>query len=111
MNTNTTINNPLNVKKTSKLAFINWVNSYIEREKENSIGISIVYIIVGSGIASITAALASYGAVSMPILITAAVLSMGTNVCVLGQLPFKISTWSFIVSVIVNVFLLVYQIA
>ncbi|WOC40359.1 hypothetical protein [Polaribacter sp. HL-MS24] len=111
MNTNTTIKNPLNVNKTSKLAFINCVNTYVEKEKENSIGISLFYIMVGSGIASITAALAVEGDVSMPILITAAVLSMGTNVCVLGQLPFKISTWSFIVSVIVNVFLLVYQIA
>jgi hypothetical protein len=101
---------PFKSKKKSSLSIINWINTSIEQEEENKIGISFIYVMVGSGVASITAALAVYGSVSMPILITASILTMGTNVAVISQQTFKFSTWLFIVSLLINTFLLFYQI-
>ena len=45
-------------KEKSSNLIINWVNYYVKKEQENAIGITLIYIIVGSGIASITGALA-----------------------------------------------------
>jgi hypothetical protein len=97
-------------KEKSSNLIINWVNYYVKKEQENAIGITLIYIIVGSGIASITGALAVKNPISMPILITAALLSMGTNVSVLSQRTFKTSTWFFFISILINSLLLIYQI-
>ena len=96
--------------ETSRFSLINWINKSIEREQKNAIGISLIYVMVGSGIASLTAALSVNGTVSLPIIITTACLAMGTNAAVLSQQPFKLSTWFFIVSVTINTVLLGYQI-
>ncbi len=80
------------------------------KNKKMQLGITLIYIIVGSGIASITGALALKNPISMPILITAALLSMGTNVSVLSQRTFKTSTWFFFISIVINSLLLIYQI-
>ena len=96
--------------ETSRLSLIKWVNKSIVREQNNAIGITLIYVMVGSGIASLTAALSVYGTVSLPILLTTACLAMGTNAAVLSQQPFKFSTWFFIVSVTINTALLGYQI-
>ena len=110
MNNKINLQDSINRKEKSSIAFINWVNYYLEKEQENAMGITLIYIMIGSGLASITGALAVKNPISMPILITLAVLAMGTNVTVLSQRTFKISTWFFIISIFVNVFLLIYQI-
>ena len=97
-------------KKKINSSIINWINRIIKREQKNSLGISLVYVMVGSGVASLTAALSVNGTVSMPILITSACLAMGTNASVLSQQTFKTSSWFFIINITINTFLLIYQV-
>lgn len=111
MNNQATITNTFESRKNFNFSIINWVNSIIEKEQKNSLGICVLYVMVGSGIASLTAALAVYESVSIPILIISSCLAMGTNASVLSQQTFKISSWLFIISAIINTTLLIYQIA
>lgn len=90
---------------------IHLVNQKLEKEKANTIGISIAMIIYSTGIASINAAMAVQGKISMFILMTAIVLAMTTTVLTLSLQPLKTIAWSFIVSVIINTIMLFYQIA
>lgn len=96
--------------KNSSFSLINWINNFIEREKANAVGITVMYVMVGSGIGSLTAAFAVQGDISIPILIISSCLAMGTNASILSQQPFKTSTWFFAVSVVINTLLLFYQI-
>ena len=111
MNNQATITNTFESSKSLNFSIINWVNSIIEREQKNSLGICVLYVMVGSGIASLTAAFSVYESVSIPILIISSCLAMGTNASVLSQQTFKISSWLFIVSSIINIALLIFQIA
>lgn len=97
------------VQKSSHLSIVNWVNMMIEQEQHNSLGITLIYIMAGSGVASITAAFSVNETVSIPILMIAACLAMGTNAAVLSQQSFKVSSWFFIVSITINTVLLFYQ--
>jgi hypothetical protein len=97
-------------KKNNSFSLISWVNNFAKREKTNALGITVMYIMVGSGIASLTAALSVYDGVSIPILIISSFLAMGTNAAVISQQTFKFSTWFFIVNVVINTALLFYQI-
>lgn len=110
MNNQATITNTFESKKKFNFSIINWVNSIVEREQKNSLGICVLYVMVGSGIASLTAAFSVYGSVSVPILIISSCLAMGTNASVLSQQTFKISSWLFIISATINTVLLIYQI-
>lgn len=109
MNTQATLTSTTKTQQKHTLGLIGHINKVIAREQKNALGITLVYIMVGTGIASITAALSVHEGVSLPILMTAASLAMGTNASALSQQPFKITTWFFIVNVIVNSILLIYQ--
>lgn len=109
MNNQATITSTFKSRKNFNFSIINWVNSIIEREQKNNLGICVFYVMVGSGVASLTAAFAVYGSVSVPILIISSCLAMGTNASVLSQQTFKISSWFFLVSIIINTALLIYQ--
>ncbi len=89
--------------------FFIFINKKIEREKENAIGISIALIMLGTGIASLSAALPVHKEVSMIILMTTTTLAMGANVTVLSQQSFKVIVWAFLINIIVNSFLIIYQ--
>ncbi len=99
----------LKTQKTITFSPILWVNQFISREKTNAIGITLGYIMAGSGVGSITAALSIHNVINMPILMTSISLAMATNCVVLSQQSFKITTWVFIVSIIVNSLLLIFQ--
>ena len=90
-------------------SFINWVHAYIEREKENRIGITLFYMMFGSVIASITAALGTSGEFSLTIVLISAVFAIAVIACVISVQTFKICTWFFIANILINVGLLFYQ--
>lgn len=110
MSNTSTITGNLNEKKESHSSIISWINSIIDREQKNEIGITVMYVMVGSGIASLTAALSLTDGISIPILIISSCLAMGTNASILSQQKFRISSWFFIISVLINTVLLVAQI-
>jgi hypothetical protein len=95
---------------SNQFNIIQRVNQKIEKEKENAIGISIALVMFSTGIASINAAMAVQGKISMFILMTAIILAMSTAVLSLSLQPLRTIAWSFIASVIINVIMLFYQI-
>ena len=112
MNTNTTLASTSLNKKTKTLTLINSINKFIEKEKVNSIGITLVYIMVGTGLGSISAAMSAlHNTVNLFVLSLSVCLAMATNAAVLSQQSFKITTWLFIINVIANVLMLIYLIS
>ena len=109
MNTQATITSTFTKQKTITFSPITWINDFIKREETNALGITLAYIMIGTGIGSITAALSVHNTVNLFILMTSASLAMATNASALSQQPFKTTTWLFIVNVIVNTALLIYQ--
>lgn len=100
----------LTQKENTRFQLIQYINAIIEKEKSNAIGITIMLIMLGTGIASITAALAVQGEISLPVLMVSTVFAMGANATAISQQPFKTIVWAFILNITVNSLLLVYQI-
>lgn len=94
-----------------QLNIIQRINQRVEKEKANTIGISIALLMFGAGVASINAAMAVQGQVSIFILMTAIILAMTTAVLSISQQPLKSIVWSFIISILINTIMLFYQIA
>lgn len=103
------ITHKIRQKESKNLNLLSYVNQIIEREKTNAIGITIMLIMFGTGIASITAALSVNGEVSLPILITSTLFAMGANATAISQQPFKTIVWAFILNITINSLLLIYQ--
>lgn len=101
-----------NIRQKEQKSFnlLHYVNHIIERERTNSIGITIMFIMFGTGIASITAALSVHGEVSIPILMTSTLFAMGANATAISQQPFKTIVWAFILNITINSLLLIYQV-
>ena len=97
-------------KRVHTFNLIKSINAKIEEEKENAIGISIAFVMVGTGLASITAALAVYKELSLPILMAVTILAMATNAAVISQQPLKTTAWLFVTSMVINILLLIYQV-
>ncbi len=97
-------------KRSFSFSLITRINQKIEQEKDNAIGITIALIMFGTGIASLTAAMAVNGDVSMVILLCATICAMSANAIAISQQPFKIVFWAFVINIFVNSFLLLYQI-
>ena len=97
-------------EKTFTFNLVKSINAKIEKEKENAIGISIAFVMIGTGLASITAALAMHRDPSMFILMTVTILAMATNAAVISQQPLKTVVWLFLINLIVNAIMLSYQI-
>lgn len=109
MNNQAIITSNIEQRNEIKLSLINWVNNIIKREEKNSLGITLMYVMVGTGVASLTAALSVSN--NILILMITTCLAMGTNASILSQQKFKISSWLFIISILINTGLLIYQIA
>ncbi|MEQ6122815.1 hypothetical protein AAON49_01275 [Pseudotenacibaculum sp. MALMAid0570] len=103
----TTISHPIVKNEPLRLNPFKRINLLIEKEKTNSIGISIALIMFGTGIASITAALAVDKSFFI-VLMLATILAMGSNVMAISQRSFKTVVWSFIINILVNVALIIY---
>lgn len=101
---------PTTEKRVGSFNLVKRINAKIEKEKENAIGISIAFVMIGTGLASITAALAVHRELSLPILMTVTILAMATNAAVISQQPLKTTAWLFMISIVVNILLLFYQI-
>jgi hypothetical protein len=97
-------------KENTRFTLTGYINRKIKQEKVNAIGITIMLIMFGTGIASLTAAFAVNGEVSLPILMTSTLLAMGANAIAISQQPFKIIVWAFIVNILINSLLLAYQV-
>ncbi len=106
----TVLTTQITEKRTLTFNLVKRINAKIEKEKENAIGISIAFVMIGTGLASITAALAVHRELSLPILMSVTILAMATNAAVISQQPLKTTAWLFIISMVVNILLLSYQI-
>ncbi len=107
--TSTTIDNSDNfLKSSSDFILISKVNNWITAEQNNQMGISLIFIIVGSMVASISAALAIHGEISYLPLIYACISTMGTNVIAISQRPFKARVWAFLISILGNILFIIY---
>lgn len=95
-------------RQTQRGSLVQKINKLIEKEKSNSIGISLALIMFGTGIASITAALAVDNN-SFFILMLATIAAMGANVTAISQRSFKTVSWAFIINISLNILLIVYQ--
>ncbi|APG64253.1 hypothetical protein LPB136_02215 [Tenacibaculum todarodis] len=111
MNTQAIHTSSLQRKKSITILPIKWVNDFIEKEKTNGLGITLAYIMIGTGVGSITAALSVHNTVNLFILMTSVSLAMATNAAVISQQSFKFTTWMFVISMKINAILLIYQIA
>ncbi len=92
-----------------KATIIDLINRKIEKEKDNSIGITIVLIMINTMIASVSVALSIYNDISFIPLIFGCVAAMGTNAAAFSQSPFKYIAWACIISVLGNSLLAIYQ--
>ncbi|MFY0631254.1 MAG: hypothetical protein JXR05_12790 [Flavobacteriaceae bacterium] len=104
----TAITQQIVTKNTFSLSPITKINQIIKKEKDNAIGISIALIMLGTGIASITAAMA-VSTSSFFILIGTTILAMGANVMAISQRSFKTIVWTFIFNIGLNIGLIIYQ--
>ena len=107
---NTIISHSYSARKLTRWNPIEAINQIIEKEQTNSIGISVALIMFGTGIASITAALAVASS-SFFILMLVTVLAMGSNVMVISQRTFKTIVWCFMFNLFINIGLIIYQLA
>lgn len=96
-------------KEVKTFGFIPYVNQKIAQEKENAIGITVILVMLGTVIASLSAALSIYKDISLGILFVTSVLAMGANIVALSQRPFKMIVWAFLMNILGNSFLLMYQ--
>ncbi|CAL2103171.1 conserved membrane protein of unknown function [Tenacibaculum sp. 190130A14a] len=97
------------IKEKSSFNIINLINKRIDQEKENAIGLAVVFIMVGTMIASISAALAIHGKINLFALVFSCITAMGANATAISQQPFKTIVWAFIINIIGNILLIIYQ--
>ena len=97
------------IKEKTSFNLITLINKRIERESENAIGLAVVFIMVGTMIASISAALAIHGSINLFALIFSCITAMGANAVAISQRPFKTIVWAFIINIIGNILLVIYQ--
>ncbi|WP_272149372.1 hypothetical protein [Tenacibaculum aiptasiae] len=97
--------------KTLNFNPIKTINQKIAEEKKNAIGISVILIMIGTMIASFSAALAVHGEVNLFPLIFTCVSAMGANALAISQRPFKVVAWGFIINILGNILLIIYQLA
>lgn len=99
--------NTISARKKNSL--LELINSWIKKEEKNAIGIAILFIMVGTMIASISAALAIQDEIAYFPLIFTCLSAMGANVMAISQQSFKIITWAFIINILGNLLLIIYQ--
>lgn len=97
------------IKERTNFNPIALINKKIEEESENAIGLSVVFIMVGTMIASISAALAIHGPINLFALLFSCITAMGANATAISQRPFKTIVWAFMINIIGNILLIVYQ--
>lgn len=105
--TNNTITNYTTYNKSTSIISI--INQKIKEEEKNSLGITIILIMLSTMIASITVGFALYKELSLFPLAFACITAMGTNATAFSQSPFKYVVWSAIISILGNSFLVFYQ--
>ncbi len=109
MNTTNSILANVTVSKQRNFSLISVINNWVKKEEKNAIGISILFIMVGTMVASISAALAINGTIAYFPLIFTCLSAMGANVTAISQRPFKVVTWAFIINILGNLALIIYQ--
>ncbi|SEB41895.1 hypothetical protein SAMN04489761_0595 [Tenacibaculum sp. MAR_2009_124] len=109
MDTTNSIPANITISKPQNFSLISIINKWVKKEQENAFGISILFIMVGTMVASISAALAIHGEIAYFPLIFTCLSAMGANVTAISQRPFKVVTWAFIVNILGNLILVIYQ--
>ena len=94
--------------KTLNLNFISAINKRIKAEEKNAIGLSVILIMAGTMIASVTAALAAHGEINMFFLMFACISAMGANAIAISQRSFKTIVWAFIINILGNILSIIY---
>lgn len=101
-----TVNNT--TSKTFNVNFISAINDKIKVEEKNAIGLSVILIMAGTMIASVTAALAAHGEINMFFLMFACISAMGANAAAISQRSFKTIVWAFIINILGNILSIIY---
>lgn len=101
-----TVNNT--TSKTFNVNFISAINDKIKAEEKNAIGLSVILIMAGTMIASVTAALAAHGEINMFFLMFACISAMGANAAAISQRSFKTIVWAFIINILGNILSIIY---
>lgn len=109
MNTTNTITQTKTYKKELSFHSITKLNDWIATEEKNAMGISIILLILGTMIASISAALAVHNEIALFPLIFTCISAMGANAIVISQRSFKTIIWAFIINILGNILLIAYQ--
>ncbi len=90
-------------------SIIEIINNKIEKEQENSFGITILFVMVSTMISSIAIGLALHKGFSFLIVTISSVTAMGTNAAAFSQRAFKYVVWLGIISIITNALLVIFQ--
>lgn len=109
MNTTGTITQKKTYKKEINIYSFTKLNDWIAAEEKNAMGISIILLILGTMIASISAALAVHKEIAILPLIFTCISAMGANAIVISQRSFKTIIWAFIINILGNILLIAYQ--
>ena len=109
MDTTNSIPANITISKQRNFSLVSVINNWVKKEQENAFGISILFIMVGTMVASISAALAIHGDIAYFPLAFTCLSAMGANVTAISQRPFKVVTWAFIINIIGNLLLIIYQ--
>lgn len=97
--------------KTFNINFISAINDRIKAEEKNAIGLSVILIMAGTMIASVTSALAAHGEINMFFLMFACISAMGANAAAISQRSFKTIVWAFIINILGNILSIIYLLA
>lgn len=98
-----------NITYTKSTNIIDLINNKIKAEQENAFGITVLFIMISTMIASATAALAIHHQFSFVYLALALVTAMGTNATAFSQSPFKYVAWAGVISITTNIVLILMQ--
>ncbi|OSY89467.1 hypothetical protein WH52_02200 [Tenacibaculum holothuriorum] len=110
MITTQNINTDITLKPRS-FSLIDYINKKIQQEEKNGIGIAVILIMVSTMIASFSAALAIHKQINIIPLAFTCISAMGANAVAISQRPFKYIAWAFIISIVGNIGMIIYQLA
>ncbi|CAL2063222.1 hypothetical protein [Tenacibaculum sp. 190524A05c] len=105
----TTNNITVTTAEKKNVSIIEMINKKIEKEQENSFGITILFVMISTMISSVAIGLALHDGFSFAIVALSSVTAMGTNAAAFSQSPFKYVVWLGTISIITNTLLVLLQ--
>ncbi|WP_143569775.1 hypothetical protein [Tenacibaculum agarivorans] len=98
-----------NYNYNTNTSIISFINDKIKKAEKNSIGITVLIVMISTMIASVSAGLAIHNQISYFIVAFTLVTAMGTNAAAFSQSGFKYVAWAGLLSIVGNTLLIIYQ--